>query len=208
MAKAKRVSGIRCDRSTAFNARLVIQTRLEEMLAFAPWVDDPANVEEIHNLRIAAKRLRYSLELFRFALPSGTNSLINEVKEIQEHIGDLHDADVMIERMISISRDNAEQRTQKLLDIAMNRERGTVAQRQQRIRSSTTSPRGQRDDAALFTLVALRSEDRIVAYEAFITAWRRMMDSDFEGRLRTHLDDAVAEAEAAAEQQSGQHDAD
>lgn len=178
------------------------------MLAFAPWVDDPANVEEIHNLRIAAKRLRYSLELFRFALPSGTNSLINEVKEIQEHIGDLHDADVMIERMISISRDNAEQRTQKLLDIAMNRERGTVAQRQQRIRSSTTSPRGQRDDAALFTLVAFRSEDRILAYEAFITAWRRMMDSDFEGRLRTHLDDAVAEAEAAAEQQSGQHDAD
>lgn len=208
MAKARRINGIRCDRSTAHNARLVIQTRLDEMLFFAPWVDDPDNVEEIHNLRIAAKRLRYSLELFRFALPAGTNSLINEVKEIQEHIGDLHDADVMIERMINISRANAEQRTQKLLDIATNRQRGTVAQRQQRIRGSTTSPRGQRDDAALFTLVAFRSEDRILAYEAFITAWRRMQDSDFEGRLRAHLDEAIAEAEAAPESDTGQQDVD
>lgn len=208
MAKARRISGIRCDRSTAYNARLVIQTRLDEMLFFAPWVDDPDNVEEIHNLRIAAKRLRYSLELFRFALPSGTNSLINEVKEIQEHIGDLHDADVMIERMLHISRANAEQRTQKLLDIATNRQRGTVAQRQQRIRGSTTSPRGQRDDAALFTLVAFRSEDRFLAYEAFITAWRRLMGSDFAGRLRAHLDEAIAEAEATTASEAEQQDAD
>jgi CHAD domain-containing protein len=58
LVKAKRVKGIRCDAPVIDNARRIIETRLEEMLSFTPWVADPNNVEEIHNLRIAAKRLR------------------------------------------------------------------------------------------------------------------------------------------------------
>jgi len=184
MVRAKRVKGLDCHAPVIENARRVIETRLSEMLSFAPWVDDPANVEEIHNLRIAAKRLRYSLELFRFALPSGTGALIDEVKEIQEHIGDMHDADVMIERVMAIVKADVERRTERLLEIASAVERGTVAQRHQRLRSAMTNRSTPRDEVAFFTLIAHRAEDRDRAYEQFLIAWRRMQESDFPTRLR------------------------
>ena len=199
VAKAKRVRGIRCSASSAHNARLVIQTRLDEMVAFAPWVDDPANVEEIHNLRIAAKRLRYSLELFRFALPSATGGLINEVKEIQEHVGDLHDADVMIEHVLEVIAGDAQRRSARLLGIASSVDRGTIAQRHQRLKSAAGAVSTPRDDVAFFTLIAHRAEDRDRAYEKFLTAWRRLLESDFPTRVTTVLDEAVALAAIAHE---------
>jgi len=53
-------------------------------------------VRELHNLRIAAKRLRYTLELFRDVLPQECGPMIKEVEQIQEELGALHDSDVMI----------------------------------------------------------------------------------------------------------------
>lgn len=184
MVKAKRVKGIRCDAPVSDNARRIIETRLEEMLSFAPWVADQNNVEEIHNLRIAAKRLRYSLELFRFGLPSGTGGLIDEVKEIQEHIGDMHDADVMIERVLHIVSTDVQSRSARLLEIASAVDRGTIAQRHQRLKSAIASRAAPRDELAFFTLIAQRADDRDRAYERFITAWRLMEETDFPTRLR------------------------
>jgi hypothetical protein len=184
LVKAKRVKGIRCDAPVIDNARRIIETRLEEMLSFTPWVADPNNVEEIHNLRIAAKRLRYSLELFRFALPSGTGGLIDEIKEIQEHIGNMRDADVMIERVMEIVNTDAQNRTSRLLEIAVSVDRGTVRQRHQRLRSAMASRSTPRDEIAYFTLIAQRADDRDRAYDQFISAWRTMEETDFPSRLR------------------------
>jgi hypothetical protein len=184
VVKAKRVKGIRCDAPVIENARRIIETRLEEMLSFDPWVDDQNNVEEIHNLRIAAKRLRYSLELFRFALPSGAGGLIDEVKEIQEYIGDMHDADVMIERVLEIVAADVQHRTTRLLGIASAVDRGTVAQRHQRLKSAMASRSTPRDEIAFYTLIAQRADDRDRAYARFINAWRRMENTDFPTRLR------------------------
>ena len=97
MAKARKIKGLKCGDSVLINARKIIDVRLDEMQSWAPYVEEPANIAEIHNLRIAAKRLRYTLEMFSFAFPSRLNDLIKEVKEIQEAIGLMRDADVMIE---------------------------------------------------------------------------------------------------------------
>ncbi len=187
MVKAKRVKGIRCDAPVIDNAQRIIETRLREMLSFAPWVNDRDNVEQIHNLRIAAKRLRYSLELFRFALPSGAGSLIDEVKEIQEHIGDMHDADVMIERVLEIINNDTQNKTARLLDIAEAVDRGTVPQRHQRLKSAMSSRTGPRDEIAFYTLIAHRADDRERAYERFVTAWQKMEETDFPTRLRRNI---------------------
>jgi hypothetical protein len=184
VVKAKRVKGIRCDAPVIDNARRIIETRLEEMLSFRQWVADPNNVEEIHNMRIAAKRLRYSLELFRFALPSGAGGLIDEIKEIQEHIGNMRDADVMIERVLEIVNTDAQNRTARLLEIAVAVDRGTVRQRHQRLKSAMNSRTTPRDEIAYFTLIAQRADDRDRAYDQFIAAWHKMEETDFPTRLR------------------------
>ncbi len=46
----------------------------------------------LHQLRIAAKGLRYTLEFFREILPADVEVLIDRIKGLQEHLGNLQDA--------------------------------------------------------------------------------------------------------------------
>lgn len=71
-----------------------ISVHLEELLSFRSYVDDPNRVQELHQMRIAAKHLRYSLELFRPLFGERLDNYINAIKVIQQQLGDLHDADV------------------------------------------------------------------------------------------------------------------
>ena len=54
-------------------------------------VPDPP-LEQLHRLRIAFKGLRYALEFFREVLGRDTEQLIEEIKTLQDHLGDLQDA--------------------------------------------------------------------------------------------------------------------
>lgn len=53
--------------------------------------------EILHEFRIAAKKLRYSLEFFEMCFNTSLSEQLKTLKEIQELLGDLHDSDVMIE---------------------------------------------------------------------------------------------------------------
>jgi CHAD domain-containing protein len=53
-----------------------------------------ADVETLHDLRIAAKWLRYALEFVREALGVDSGPLIARVTALQDHLGLMHDADV------------------------------------------------------------------------------------------------------------------
>jgi CHAD domain-containing protein len=55
-----------------------------------PWAD----VETLHDLRIATKWLRYALEFFGETLGPDFPRLLERVVALQEHLGLLHDADV------------------------------------------------------------------------------------------------------------------
>ncbi len=53
-----------------------------------------ADVTTLHDLRIAAKWLRYTLEFVREALGRDAGQVIEKVVALQDHLGWLHDADV------------------------------------------------------------------------------------------------------------------
>src|SRR6185436_10955279 len=57
----------------------------------------PLKVKPLHNLRIAAKHLRYALELFEGGWSSSLAGLAQHVASIQSALGDVHDCDIMIE---------------------------------------------------------------------------------------------------------------
>lgn len=56
-----------------------------------------ATIPELHALRIEFKRLRYTLEFFQDVLGSEAKWVIGQLKRIQDHLGDLHDAQVAVE---------------------------------------------------------------------------------------------------------------
>jgi CHAD domain-containing protein len=53
-----------------------------------------ADIATLHQLRIAGKRLRYTVEFFREPLGPEAPMLIERVTALQDHLGLLHDADV------------------------------------------------------------------------------------------------------------------
>jgi CHAD domain-containing protein len=70
-----------------------ILTAYEGVRAYEPvlrWAD----VETLHELRIAGKWLRYTLEFSREALPPEASTLIARVTALQDHLGLLNDASV------------------------------------------------------------------------------------------------------------------
>jgi CHAD domain-containing protein len=70
-----------------------IWAAFEQLRAYEPvmrWAD----VETLHELRIAAKWLRYTIEFVREPLGPGAGPLVEKVVALQDHLGNLHDADV------------------------------------------------------------------------------------------------------------------
>jgi CHAD domain-containing protein len=55
---------------------------------------DDADLEALHDVRIRAKRLRYTIEFLAPVLGSGRDELIARLVELQDHLGALHDADL------------------------------------------------------------------------------------------------------------------
>jgi CHAD domain-containing protein len=76
------------------NAASAIQERLEEFLSYEPYVHRPECVLELHAMRIAAKQLRYTMEVFASIYPGELKPYLQAVKTSQELLGDIHDCDV------------------------------------------------------------------------------------------------------------------
>jgi CHAD domain-containing protein len=78
-------------------ACLRISVQLEEMLAYESYVYQPEHVTELHAMRIAAKRLRYTMEVFAPLYPDELKEPLRTVRDVQEIIGDIHDCDVWVQ---------------------------------------------------------------------------------------------------------------
>ncbi len=74
-------------------APVLIYSRLAAVRAYGPWLDN-ASIEQLHGLRIEFKKLRYAVEFFRDVLGEEARDVINDLKLMQDHLGDLNDAQV------------------------------------------------------------------------------------------------------------------
>ena len=96
MANARVQAHIRPYGAVGENARRIVRARLAELSVWAQYIHDERRAREQHQLRIAAKRLRYTLELFRDYLPEQAGECIKALKGLQDALGLLHDCDVLI----------------------------------------------------------------------------------------------------------------
>ena len=77
-------------------APMMIYTRLAAVRAYGSWLEN-APIERLHALRIEFKKLRYTVEYFREVLGPQAGEVIEELKTIQDHLGDMTDAQVAAE---------------------------------------------------------------------------------------------------------------
>jgi CHAD domain-containing protein len=95
--------------STCRRAAKSIRKRLKRLMAEAPGLQSAGHIEQHHAMRIAAKRLRYTLELARPHRSAELDDIGDKVKRLQTLLGEIHDCDVWAENLDSFARTEAAQ---------------------------------------------------------------------------------------------------
>lgn len=76
-----------------------IIAHLDDLLSHAPSLADPQQVDQHHAMRIAAKHLRYTMEIFAPLYDNALEHPISTAKKAQGMLGDIHDCDVWIQHL-------------------------------------------------------------------------------------------------------------
>lgn len=84
--------------STIEDAReQIIANRIDDFIRLSDALYDSHRFRRLHRLRIAAKHLRYAVELFSPAAKA--NGPAAEVAEMQSYLGDVHDCDAWLDKL-------------------------------------------------------------------------------------------------------------
>jgi CHAD domain-containing protein len=76
-----------------YQAPTLIYTRMASVMTFEP-ILETASYSQLHALRIEFKKFRYTLEFFKEVLGIESGIIIEQIKELQDHLGELNDAHV------------------------------------------------------------------------------------------------------------------
>lgn len=80
----------------------ILYARLADVYAYSEWVEGLyLPIDRMHRLRIAAKGLRYTLEFFEGILGDDAKIMIEDLKNLQDHLGDLHDSIIAVDLLNS-----------------------------------------------------------------------------------------------------------
>jgi CHAD domain len=97
--KARKVRKLDPSGPLAENAARIVQVRLDELRGFTPAALHEDCMVEQHDMRIAAKRLRYILEATEFCFGRVGSTARRRTKELQDVLGELHDCDELLPRV-------------------------------------------------------------------------------------------------------------
>ena len=94
--KPRKVKGLDPDGPLSENSCRIARVRLDELYSFVPDALDPNEVQALHDMRIAAKRLRYVFEVTEGALGEVARDGAREARRLQDLLGEIHDCDVQL----------------------------------------------------------------------------------------------------------------
>jgi CHAD domain-containing protein len=77
-------------------ANKTISDNIDQVIFFEKYIPNPDCIKEIHALRIAMKRLRYSIDIFSPLYPDKLKKYFESARIAQEMLGTIHDCDVWI----------------------------------------------------------------------------------------------------------------
>lgn len=100
MARARPVSDLQPDEPFATAAAKIVTVRAAELLEHSHNVLDLEDIERVHAMRVATRRLRAVLEVFAPCFPKKRRkAVMSEVKELTDCLGERRDRDVQIMKL-------------------------------------------------------------------------------------------------------------
>ena len=175
-------------------AKKRIDRRLAKLVAFEPCLADATQIEAHHEMRIAAKHLRYTMEIFRPAYAGELDGHLATVKKLQEMLGDIHDCDVWLDLLAGfIARET--KRAEKWYGASS----GTSAKSKPRASAASAARSINRLQAGIEHLRAARQADRERIFTELGDCWRKLRAEAALDGLTALLGETLAQAKAKAQ---------
>lgn len=127
MAKTRDITTLDCEANAVEQAAAVLHFRFSEILEFRAAVLDSKNIEAVHDMRVAARRLRSALRDFALLMrKKPLKKIKKDLKIIADRLGAARDADVAIHALGKL-------RT-KVKDAAIKKEIGKLIEERRKAR--------------------------------------------------------------------------
>lgn len=157
--------------------REIILARFAELQDLSSSLYHPFEVDRLHRMRIAAKRLRYAIELFSTCWGKPLLQTAKEIAELQSSLGELHDCDVWI------------------TDLGARLD--TRGREQKKNEAEASGTDGRTREAAVWLLGHFVKE-RARHFQAALARWNKWEGAAFPERLKNNLADAGQAAEVSS----------
>ena len=100
MAKPRAIRDLGCEQPFSLAAAQVVEVRAAEVFMYSEGVLDLDDIERLHDMRVASRRLRAAMEMFRPCFPGKLfKASLKEVKTIADVLGERRDRDVSIDAL-------------------------------------------------------------------------------------------------------------
>jgi CHAD domain-containing protein len=103
MAKARDIEGLHASMPFAEAAAATVAVRAQELFEHSENVLDMTDIERVHDMRVASRRLRAVLEIYAPCFPAAQfKPLLREVKDLADALGERRDPDVLLDRLATL----------------------------------------------------------------------------------------------------------
>ena len=165
-------STLRPDMPFGLAAHETLSAQLATLFVWSAFLATADRVHEHHQMRIAAKQLRYGLDAFAEVLPASIASVLDDIKALQVTLGNLHDLDTLF------------------LSIEDAMIQGTS--RKKRKRNEAIRARQARQRISLEKLVSATAAERDVQHRRCLALWRDLVARDAFAPLQRALSNLAA----------------
>ena len=100
MAKAREIPGLSTELPYGETAARVLEVRTDELIEHSENVLDMTEIEGVHAMRVATRRLRAAIEVFRPCFPKEQGrAVLDDIKALADALGERRDRDVAIDAL-------------------------------------------------------------------------------------------------------------
>ncbi len=100
MAKARKISGLNPNAPVKGSAAKILRARFEEMTVHEQGTIEGSDIEALHDMRVASRRVQAALKIFRSLFPKKKyKAEYEEVRGLIRSLGEVRDFDVFIEKL-------------------------------------------------------------------------------------------------------------